>query len=508
MTKYKQLGRFFIGIIIFAMTFILGPRIVNAETYIVSAENINDLQRKVDSLAPGDKLLLSDGEYRDLKLIINNSGEKDNPIVIKAINSGEVIFSGDSKVEIRGSHIVLDGIYFRDGARKAKEWKTHGPGLISIFGDYNRITNIAIHNFDNVDSPWISTELDSKGHVPKYNRIDHSSFTGKTTKDQVINLNNSKDKNGSGEAQYNRVDHCYFSNPKKQGNAGGAIRIGYYRNDIGRCLVDNNLFENQDSEPEIITSKSQENIYLNNTIKNSNGTLNFRHGDKQVAIGNYFIGTNAKKETGGMFVWGSGHTIAGNYFSLKRTIASRGNAAIYLNPGEPESEHALAYNNTIANNLFFDNQGYGISLDALYSRRINDNALTENTKENKFINNIFVSNGNTKSAFDNQFKDLKRQDVLANNIYSNLQNGYDNDENIISDNLKYKIENDIYVIDKNSIQDYNEVEFFVKQIEGIENIQGLENGLNLNELAHKSVYYNKPLDFTDVGPSWLLEIPN
>ena len=108
MTKYKQLGRFFIGIIIFAMTFILGPRIVNAETYIVSAENINDLQRKVDSLAPGDKLLLSDGEYRDLKLIINNSGEKDNPIVIKAINSGEVIFSGDSKVEIRGSHIVLD----------------------------------------------------------------------------------------------------------------------------------------------------------------------------------------------------------------------------------------------------------------------------------------------------------------------------------------------------------------------------------------------------------------
>lgn len=508
MIKYKQINRFLISSIIFTMAFILKSNIVKAEIYSVSPETISDLQKQVDSLLPGDKLLLNNGEYKDLKLIINNSGEMDNPIVIEAVDKGNVIFSGDSKVEIRGNYIELNGIYFRDGARKAKEWKTHGPGLISIYGDYNRITNIAIHNFDNVDSAWITTELDSQGHVPKYNRIDHCSFTGKTTRDQVINLNNSKDKNGMGEAQYNRIDHCYFSNPKKKGNSGGAIRIGYYRNDIGRCLVDNNLFENQDSEAEIITSKSQENIYLNNTIKNSQGTLNFRHGDNQVAIGNYFIGTNSKKEAGGMFIWGSGHIIANNYFSLKKTITSRGNAAIYLNPGEPESEHALAYNNIIANNIFFDNQEYCISLDALYTRRINENSLTENTKENKFINNIFISDGNTKLAFDNQFKEIERQDVLENNVYCNLKNGYDNNETINTSNLKYRIKNNICIIDRNSIPNYNEVEFFVKEIDGIENIQGLENGLNLNELAHKSIYENKPLDFNQVGPEWLLSIPN
>lgn len=60
---------------------------------------------------------------------------------------------------------------------------------------------------------------------------------------------------------YHRIDHRFFSNPKKPGNAGGGIRIGYYRKDTGRCIVDSYLFMRQDSEPEIVTSKPQENVY-------------------------------------------------------------------------------------------------------------------------------------------------------------------------------------------------------------------------------------------------------
>ena len=57
---------------------------------------------------------------------------------------------------------------------------------------------------------------------------------------------------------------------------------------LGQCLVDSNYFERQDSEAEIITSKSQQNVYYNNVFKHCQGTLNFRHGDNQVAIANNF----------------------------------------------------------------------------------------------------------------------------------------------------------------------------------------------------------------------------
>ena len=160
------------------------------------------------------------------------------------------------------------------------------------------MTECVFNDFDQVNSAYITTSLTFDKVVPKHCRIDHCVFVGKKTLDQVINLNNGtaaiKDGSYSGPAMYHRIDHCFFSNPKKKGNAGGGIRIGYYRYDIGRCLVDSNLFQRQDSEGEIVTSKSQENVFYANTILNSQGTLNFRHGDKQVALNNFFISTDEK----------------------------------------------------------------------------------------------------------------------------------------------------------------------------------------------------------------------
>src|SRR5690606_2531736 len=285
----------------------------------------------------------------------------------------KVFFTGDTKVELRGEHLVLKDIYFKDGNRNPTEWRSHGPGLVAMYGSYNRVTGCVFHAFDEANSAYITTSIPANGAVPKYCRIDHCVFTEKTTFDQVINLNNrpraDKESDILGEAMYHRIDHCFFANPPKPGNAGGGIRIGYYRNDIGRCLIDSNLFVRQGSEPEIITGKSQENIYYANTFLNCQGTLNFRHGDKQIALNNFFISSDNKFEYGGMFVWGSQHLIANNYFNLKRTLHARGNAALYLNPGVEDSEHALAFNTLVMNNIFDDNVGYDINFEPLLERR-------------------------------------------------------------------------------------------------------------------------------------------
>ena len=176
------------------------------------------------SLSSGDTLLVEEGTYKDLNWVIRAQGTFRTPVVIKAKKGGKVKITGNSHVELRGSYIVFDGFLFCNGARDPKQWRSHDPGLIAIYGSFNRITNCKVDNFDQANSAYITTSLNEKGEVPLYCRIDHCSFTNKKTLDQVINLNNrihqrSKE---SAPAMYHRIDHCYFNNPfKKSGNAGG-----------------------------------------------------------------------------------------------------------------------------------------------------------------------------------------------------------------------------------------------------------------------------------------------
>jgi len=456
-------------------------------------------------LKPGDELLLTDGVYKDIKLILNCSGEKDYPITIRAKNPGKVFISGDAKVEMRGEHLILEGFYFKEGNRDINKWKSHGPGLVAIYGSHNRVTNCVFDFFDDANSAYITTSLTEDGKVPQFCRIDHCTFTDKITFDQVINLNNTqkaiKDGAASGPPMYHRVDHCFFSNPKKPGNAGGGIRIGYYRNDIGRCLIDSNLFVRQDSEPEIITSKSQENVFYNNTYVNCQGTMNLRHGDHQVAINNFFIGSDTKYEYGGMFIWGSEHIIACNYFELPTTIKSRGNAALYLNPGPIGSEHALAFNSLIINNSFVNVNGYAIHFNPLDERRkefSKENNLTFEVPNNLNIKgNIFYSGQNPTYPF---FKDdyLLGRNSWDNNFAFGSKTGIFLNKGIVKKNLHIKK-------DSNGVfRPASDSNYALSKVNDVKLIEGID--LDLNYLINQGIT-GKPLVWEDVKPYWLKEIP-
>ncbi|MBD1420870.1 chondroitinase-B domain-containing protein [Sphingobacterium chuzhouense] len=480
---------FFVMTVVWSMT----TRASNIE--VASKEEVYD---KLTLLQPGDTLFLLDGIYKDIQLVVNNTGEQGKPIVIIAKNGGKVFFTGDAKVELRGQHLVLKDIYFKDGKRNPAEWQTHGPGLVAMYGSHNRITGCVFHAFDEANSAYITTTVPESGSVPKYCRIDHCVFTEKITFDQVINLNNrvkvDKKSNILGEAMYHRIDHCFFANPRKPGNAGGGIRIGYYRNDIGRCLVDSNLFVRQDSEPEIITGKSQENVYYANTFLNCQGTLNFRHGDKQMALNNFFISSDNKFEYGGMFVWGSQHLIANNYFNLKRTLRTRGNAALYFNPGPKDSEHALAFNTLVVNNIFDDNVGYDINFEPLLERR------------REFA-----------TASDLEFY-LPYNIILMGNIFSNTQGEKHQvflgnlDGNRLEQNFSMDIHNARQIGFKEVVRSENSQPYSpsayqgytVAQIPDIPNIEGVL--INIQHVVNNGVV-GRPLTWDDVRPEWLNDIP-
>lgn len=471
---------------------------------VVSSKD--EIDQEVKKLEPGGTLKLADGVYENIQLIIGRSGKPGLPITIRALNPGKVFFTGDVKVELWGRYIVIADIWFKDGNRNIDQWNSHGPGLVAIYGSYNRITGCVFDCFDQANSAYITTSLAKDGTVPQYCRIDHCSFTDKITFDQVINLNNTakaiKDGTAGGPAMYHRIDHCFFSNPQKPGNAGGGIRIGYYRNDIGRCLIDSNLFMRQDSEAEIITSKSQENVFYANTYLNCQGTMNFRHGDHQVAINNFYIGNDARSGYGGMFVWGSRHIIACNYFQLSETLKSRGNAALYLNPGARSSEHAVAFDLLIANNAFVNVNGYAIHFNPLVERRkefCREQGLKFETPGALFLKgNLFFNEGNFSFPF---FKD----DYTGSSSYEwkgNLYGGKETGLSILKGLDKHKIE--LKVIQGGvGISEIKGVYKPVK-INDIDQIEGIK--LDLNTLVNAGIK-GSPLSWDDVRPEWLKEMP-
>ncbi|MFB9058090.1 chondroitinase-B domain-containing protein [Mariniflexile ostreae] len=468
----------------------------------IKVSNNSQLITAISEVKAGDCILLKSGEYKDVKLIMQNSGTAETPILIKAQTNGEVFFTGDVKIEIRGNYNIIEGIYFKNGKRKKTEWKSHGPGLVAIYGSYNRVTQCAFHAFDEIDSAYITTSLTEEGKVPQYCRIDHCSFTDKTTFDQVINLNNTLQKTLEGEPgipMYHRVDHNYFSNPKKQGNAGGGIRIGYWRKDFGRCIIESNLFERQDSEPEIITSKSQENVFYNNTVKNCRGTLNFRHGDTQVAINNFFISTDTKHEYGGMFVWGSNHIIANNYFQLKTTIENRGNAALYLNAGIEGDEHALAFNIKILNNYFINTNGYAIDFQGLKDRR------KERTEQLGKIfqlphhitlsNNLFYTENKKDFSFFN-YENLKNRNInWEQNVAFGSNLGMPKNKGVNQNKIEFTQTNGFFM----------PIKPFPPSTSKVNNIKGIN--LDFQYIINQGVR-GMPLTRNEVGPKWLKQNPS
>lgn len=467
--------------------------------------NNKEVYDVINIIRAGDTLVFKAGSYKDLQLQLTRNGTSKKPVVVMAEIPGTVIFCGDIRVAIRGTYTELHGIYFTNGNRNPGEWKPHGPGLVAIYASYCRITNCAFNNFDEANSAYITTSLDEKRNVPVHCRIDHCSFTNKVTFDQVINLNNQpapdKESKVGGAPMYHRIDHCFFSNPKKKGNAGGGIRIGYYRNDTGRCLVDSNVFVRQDSEPEIVTSKSMENVYYANTILNCQGTLNFRHGDKQVAINNFFLSDDEHNGYGGMFIWGSQHIIAGNYFSLGKTIASRGSAALYLNTGAEGTEHALAFGCIIACNTFANNNGYAIHFNPLEDLR--KNFSKEHNLPFDVPHHIVLSGNtffNTKQGcftfFKDDYTDRDRKNTWQHNMYWGAPTG------LIA--VKELEENQPELILENGF-------FFLKNPNALHGISGLPGTYNSIEgialdfgEAIRNSGNNRPLRMEDILPEWML----
>jgi poly(beta-D-mannuronate) lyase len=118
--------------------------------------------------------------------------------------------------------------------------------------------------------------------------------------------------------------------------------------------VANNLFEECNGEVEIISSKTNFNVFRNNVFYKSEGSLVTRHGNYCTIDGNYFIGDENSDNIGGIRLINTGHWVTNNYFYKIKGKSFRSPIAVMngipkspLNRYNQVTDVVIAYNNFI-----------------------------------------------------------------------------------------------------------------------------------------------------------------
>ncbi|QXP80277.1 MULTISPECIES: polysaccharide lyase 6 family protein [Winogradskyella] len=272
----------------------------------ITVSNLTEYNTAISKISNGGTIVLKNGEWKDANLLAHGNGTKENPIIIKAETPGEVILSGDSSLSIYGSHVIVSGLWFKDGNSTSKHVVQFRKNS-KEFANNCRFTNSTISYFDVADgikNHWV----DLWG---KNNRVDHNNFTGKTSAGTTVVVWLKGEEHTENNHQ---IDHNYFgTRPDLGENGGETIRIGTSDNSMksSKTIIESNTFKQCDGEIEIISNKSGDNIFRNNLFIESKGTLTLRHGNNALVENNVFLGNNVSK-TGGIRIINEGHIVRNN----------------------------------------------------------------------------------------------------------------------------------------------------------------------------------------------------
>ncbi|WP_299438713.1 polysaccharide lyase 6 family protein [uncultured Aquimarina sp.] len=316
----------------------------------IKVATIDEFNSAIQSVKAGDRIILKNGEWKDVKLVVKGQGTSDNPIIIQAEESGKVFITGDSSLKMAGTHLIVKGLWFKNGF-------TSGKSVISFrinskeFANHSRLTDCAITYYNPsskaTDSKWVSI-------WGKNNRVDHNYFAGKTNSGTtlVVWLKGEK------HIQNNhRIDHNYFGERPSLGfNGGETIRIGTSKNSLlsSRTIVEDNVFEKCNGEVEIISNKSCDNVYRNNLFLESEGVLTLRHGNRCLIESNVFIG-NQKPNTGGIRIINAGHVVRNNLMMNLTGDGFRGPIVVMNGvPNSPANRYHQVKDVSIQNNTIIN----------------------------------------------------------------------------------------------------------------------------------------------------------
>lgn len=271
----------------------------------VAVSGSGQLQAALNNAQPGDHITLASGNYGG-SFNYNKNGQPGKPIVIKAANGANVVFTGS--FNMNGSYGVLTRVRFQGGK-------------MTMNGHHNRVTRVA---FGNAGGGEI-IGMKSGGH--KCNRVDHNEFKSFTGMAIEISA-----QHNAANHQGHRIDHNLFYDHR----VGGSEEVVRMLTDAYRdsyITYDYNLFDKVLQGPrnqaETISVKTARTTLIGNTITNSgNAGISLRVSNRSLVQNNYFDGGAQLK------VLGDDHVIKGN------TVAGGGSIQIRGGNGTMDTKNA------------------------------------------------------------------------------------------------------------------------------------------------------------------------
>ncbi|MFA9391006.1 MAG: polysaccharide lyase 6 family protein [Prolixibacteraceae bacterium] len=371
-----------------------------------------EFNQAVTNAEPGDIIVLANGTWNDTELNFKGKGTQELPIQLTAQTKGKVFLEGQSNLRISGEHLIVSGLVFRNGSSPT--------GTVIQFREdkdiyaYNcRLTECVIDNYNGMERFDTESWIDLYG---QNNRVDHCAFVGKRNRGVTLTVRLRDEKCINNNHQ---IDHNYFGYRQSLGSNGGeTIRIGtsHYSLSTSGTIVEANYFDRCDGEVEIISNKSCGNKYINNTFNKCCGTLTFRHGHDNDAIGNFFYG-DYKANTGGLRIINERNKAINNYFYGITGYRFRSALAI-LNgvPNSPINRYNQVIGGVVSNNTFIDCDNIQLCAGSDTERSavpietvIENNIFYHKQKENIFtvfddISGISFSNNLVNKNISAEFK--------------------------------------------------------------------------------------------------------
>ncbi|WP_394613068.1 polysaccharide lyase 6 family protein [Lentzea sp. JNUCC 0626] len=269
---------------------------VPAFAAVVGVSSVSSLQAAIDTARPGQRIVLAEGVHTaEQPIKITKSG-----ITVAAANVGRTVFEKGGLELGAVRDVTIEGFVFNGTSSMT----------VPVEAQATRITrNIYNGNKDGASLTVSANDVE----------VDHNTFSNRSSEGVYLQITGP----GSEIAQRTHVHHNYFYNHSFSGaNGGESIRLGYShkQSKSANAIIEYNLFEKANGDPEAISVKSSDNTIRFNTIRDSKGYIVLRHGNRTTVEGNLLFGS-------GIRFHGNDHKVFNNY------VQNTGDRAIVFGKG-------------------------------------------------------------------------------------------------------------------------------------------------------------------------------
>ncbi|RIA10763.1 poly(beta-D-mannuronate) lyase [Flavobacteriaceae bacterium MAR_2010_72] len=418
----------------------------------IKVANIEELNEAIKNCKPGDEIVMANGVWKDVQIEFYGKGTKEAPIVLKAETKGEVTIEGKSNLKLGGEYLVVNGLYFKNGHTPSNsiiQFKINNDSI----ANHSRVTNCVIEEFTQPDRDVSDHWIEFWG---RNNQLDRCYITGKSNFGPTIRVFL---KGNEHIYNYHHITNNHFGpRPRKGGPHGETIQIGASDTSMtpSHVNVADNLFDRCNGEVEVISSKSNFNVFRNNVFFESEGSLVLRHGNYATIDGNIFIGNDNSKFIGGIRVINTGHWITNNYFYKLKGEAFRSPLAIMNGiPKSPLNRYNQVTDAVVAYNSFIDCKSpwqFSVGSNLSQSEVLPPSEIRSARPERVVIANNLIYN---EIAYTNPIVNYDVVDgvTFMNNIINNENHSEVKPEGLITQDFSVEKVSDYLVIPSENIND-------------------------------------------------------